>query len=322
MRAVVTGGAGFIGSHLVDGLLQAGADVLIVDDLSTGTEANLADALAQDALLAQIDVRDAASTARVIGAFRPHIVFHLAAQIDVRVSMGRPSWDASTNVVGTVNVLAAAAAAGVRRVINTSTGGAIYGECSTFPTPETQIPSPISAYGLSKRTAEKYCDWFRSAHRLDCLTLRYSNVYGPRQNPSGEAGVVTRFCDVVLRGGTPVVFGDGRQTRDYVFVGDVVAANLAAATAVAHAHDHYNIGTGIEVSVLDLLATIHRCAAPNGATAYPEFRAARDGEIIRSCLDVQRAHHDLGLDAPTSLAEGITRTLAWLRSRHAAPLHR
>jgi UDP-glucose 4-epimerase len=318
---VVTGGAGFIGSHLVDGLLRAGADVLVVDDLSTGTEANLADALTRDVLLAQIDVRDAASTARVMDGFRPHIVFHLAAQIDVRVSMGRPSWDASTNVVGTVNVLAAAAAAGVRRVINTSTGGAIYGECSIIPTPETQTPSPVSAYGLSKRTAEKYCDWFRSTHRLDCLTLRYGNVYGPRQNPSGEAGVVALFCDVAVRGGTPIVFGDGRQTRDYVFVGDVVAANLAAAVA-ATAHDHYNIGTGVEVSVLDLLATIGRCAAPNGASESPEFRDAREGEIIRSCLDVRRARQDLGLGTPTSLTEGITRTLAWLRSRHATPLHR
>ena len=199
MRAVVTGGAGFIGSNLVDRLVDDGAEVLVVDDLSTGSEANLTGALAAGARLEQLDVRDGPRLrGRRWPPSGPTTVFHLAAQIDVRASMADPAHDAAVNVLGSINVFAAALAAGARRVVNTSTGGAIYGSTEVIPTPETEPARPLSAYGLSKRTAEEYGAWFRSAHGLDVVTLRYGNVYGPRQDPTGDAGVIARFCDRVL----------------------------------------------------------------------------------------------------------------------------
>ena len=228
---MVTGGAGFIGSNLVDRLVDRGADVLVIDDLSNGTQHNLAAALAAGVRLEQLDVRDRAGVQEVMTAFRPDVVFHLAAQIDVRASMADPVQDASVNVLGSIGVFAAAHAAGVSRVVNTSTGGAIYGATGRVPTPETEPAAPLSAYGLSKRTAEEYGAWFGRAHGLDVVTLRYGNVYGPRQDPRGDAGVIARFCARALTGEPPLVFGDGEQTRDYVYVGDIVEANLAAADA-------------------------------------------------------------------------------------------
>lgn len=314
MRAIVTGGAGFIGSNLVDGLVAAGDEVLVLDDLSHGSEANLAAAFAAGTRLEQLDVRDGAAVTKAVTAFSPEVVFHLAAQIDVRVSMREPALDATTNVVGSVNVMSAALEAGARRVVNTSTGGAIYGETATVPTPETEPAQPLSAYGLSKRTAEEYAAWFRAAHGLDTVTLRYGNVYGPRQDPAGDAGVIAIFCDRVLTGRRPTVFGDGSQTRDYVFVGDIVAANLAAARAEAPGFDRYNVGTGTEVSVLELVDAVGVAAglAPGAFTA--ELAAARHGEVLRSCLDVTRARTDLGLGAPTPLADGLRATLDWVRT--------
>jgi len=314
VRAIVTGGAGFIGSNLVDGLVAAGDEVLVLDDLSHGSEANLAAAFAAGTRLEQLDVRDGAAVTKAVTAFSPEVVFHLAAQIDVRVSMREPALDATTNVVGSVNILSAALEAGARRVVNTSTGGAIYGETTTVPTPETEPAQPLSAYGLSKRTAEEYAAWFRAAHGLDTVTLRYGNVYGPRQDPAGDAGVIAIFCDRVLTGRRPTVFGDGSQTRDYVFVGDIVAANLAAARAEAPGFDRYNVGTGTEVSVLELVEAVGVAAglAPGGFTA--ELAEARHGEVLRSCLDVTRARTDLGLGAPTPLADGLRATLDWVRT--------
>ncbi len=314
MRAAVTGGAGFIGSNLADRLLESRAEVLVVDDLSHGSESNLTQALGAGARLVHADIRDGAAVAAAFDAFYPDIVFHLAAQIDVRTSMREPAHDADVNVIGSVNVFAAARAAGVRRVVNTSTGGAIYGETITIPTPETQPARPVSAYGLSKRTAEEYGSWFRRAHGLDVVTLRYGNVYGPRQDPTGDAGVVAIFCDRVLTGRGPTVFGDGEQTRDYVFVDDVVAANLAAATATELAHEHYNVGTGTEVSVLDLIAATVVASGIEADAFVPEFRPPRAGEVRRSCLDVTRARTELGLADPTPLADGLRETLAWART--------
>jgi UDP-glucose 4-epimerase len=314
VRAIVTGGAGFIGSHLVDALVGEGARVLVLDDLSRGTEANLADALGAGAELTRLDVRDGDAVVRTFTAFRPELVFHLAAQIDVRASMADPAHDASVNVVGSLNVLAAAHAAGARRVVNTSTGGAIYGETDAVPTPETTPPTPLSAYGLSKHTAERYAAWYRTAHGLDTVTLRYGNVYGPRQDPRGDAGVIAIFCDRILAGTRPVVFSDGRQTRDYVYVGDIVAANLAAARAGALSHDVYNVGTGTEVDVLALVAAVTAAAGADPDEVAPEFRPPRGGEVLRSCLDVTRARRELGLAAPTELTEGLRRTLAWVRT--------
>jgi UDP-glucose 4-epimerase len=309
---VVTGGAGFIGSHVVHELARRGADVLVLDDLSRGDPANLAGTGAD---LAEVDVRDAPAVAGAVGAFGPDALFHLAAQIDVRRSMADPAGDAHVNVLGTLHVLEAARAAGVRRVVNTSTGGAIYGETDVVPTPETEPARPLSAYGLGKRTAEEYAAWFRGAHGLDVVTLRYGNVYGPRQDPGGDAGVIAILCDRVLGGVRPLVFGDGRQTRDYVYVGDVAAANAAAALAPDLPHRVYNVGSGVETSVLDLVAAVARAAdVPDGGFA-PEFAPARAGEVLRSCLDVTRARGELGLADPTPLTSGLRTTLEWVRSR-------
>jgi UDP-glucose 4-epimerase len=314
VRAVVTGGAGFIGSNLVDALVADGAEVLVVDDLSHGSEANLMAAFERGATLTKLDVRDAAGVSETLGAFRPEVVFHLAAQIDVRTSMVQPARDAEINVLGSVNVFTAARDAGARRVVNTSTGGAIYGETDVVPTPETEPARPLSGYGLSKRTAEEYGIWFGEAHGLEVVTLRYGNVYGPRQDPAGDAGVIAIFCNRVLTGQRPLVFGDGRQTRDYVFVGDIVAANLAAASAAGLRHPRYNVGTGVEVSVLELIEAVAQAAGVDPAAFAPEMRPARAGEVLRSCLDVTRARDDLGLAAPTPLTEGLRATLDWVRS--------
>ena len=317
MRALVTGGAGFIGSNLVDALLYRGAELLVVDDLSGGSLDNLQDASAAGGLFEQVDIRDAARLRQVVEAFRPTTLFHLAAQIDVRASMADPAHDAAVNILGSVNVFAAAHETGVRRVVNTSTGGAIYGSTHRIPTPETEPACPLSAYGLSKLTAETYGAWFRSTHGLDVVTLRYGNVYGPRQDPTGDAGVIARFCARVLAEEQPLVFGDGTQTRDYVYVGDIVAANLAAANAPALPHTVYNVGTGREVGVLELVGAVSRAAGIDPARFTPQFRPARAGEVLRSCLDVTRARTDLALLPPTPLEDGLAATLDWMRTLQA-----
>jgi len=296
----------------VDSLVADGADVLVLDDLSHGSPANLAGS--PSAELVELDVRDADGVRRAVTGFAPEVVFHLAAQIDVRKSMDDPATDTAVNVLGSVNVFAAALAAGARRVVNTSTGGAIYGETDVVPTPETTPTEPLSAYGLGKRTAERYGGWFRRSHGLDVVTLRYGNVYGPRQDPRGDAGVIAIFCDRVLSGQRPTVFGDGKQTRDYVFVGDIVAANRAAAVATGLQHDIFNVGTGTEVDVLTLAEAVAAAAGVDEFT--PEFRPARPGEVLRSCLDVSRARAELGLAAPTSLTDGLRATLEWVRTLH------
>jgi UDP-glucose 4-epimerase len=312
-RAAVTGGAGFVGSAVVDQLVACGTEVLVVDDLSHGTTSNLDSALAAGVRLIELDIRDADRLEHELTAFRPDVVFHLAAQIDVRLSMERPALDAHANVIGSINTFQAAHRAGARRVINTSTGGAIYGETDVIPTPETVAPRPLSAYGLSKRTAEEYASWFRRAKGLDIVTLRYGNVYGPRQDPRGDAGVIAIFIDTLLAGGRPKVFGDGRQTRDFVFVGDVALANVAAGAARSPAHHEYNIGSGTEVSVLELLATIIELLDVDPLATAPEFLPTRDGEVLRSCLDVSRARAELELAPPTSLRAGLAQTVAWIR---------
>ena len=312
-RAVVTGGAGFIGSHLVDALVDAGAQVLVVDDLSRGLLANLEPALSRGARLARVDIRDGPAVDEAFRTFGPELVFHLAAQIDVRVSMDEPARDAAVNVLGSTHVFAAAHAVGARRVVNTSTGGAIYGESEVVPTSEAVPPDPVSAYGLSKLTAERYARWFQRWRGLDVVTLRYGNVYGPRQDPRADAGVIAIFCDRVLAGCRPTVYGDGRQTRDYVFVADIVAANLAAARAVEPAHGEYNVGSGAEVTVLELVRAVAAAAGVDPVDFEPDFAPARPGELVRSCLDVTRARRDLGLSSPTPLPEGLARTLAWVR---------
>jgi UDP-glucose 4-epimerase len=313
MRALVTGGAGFIGSHLVDTLLDRGDEVSVVDDLSTGRRENLQGALARGADLHEVDIRDAQRTHGVVVGARPDIVFHLAAQIDVRKSIEDPAWDAAINVGGTINLLEAARDARVKRVVNTSTGGAIYGDTDVVPTPESVPARPMAAYGQSKFCAEAYSGWYERLYGVSSVTLRYGNVYGPRQDPHGEAGVVAIFCGALLAGERPKIFGDGRQTRDYVYVGDIVAANLAAA-AHPEAHGAYNVGTGREASVLEVVAALRTAAGLGEGDFEPEFAPARAGELQRSWLDVTRARAELGFSADTDLVSGMKPTLDWARA--------
>src|SRR5215216_3368329 len=252
MRALVTGGAGFIGSHLVDALMERGAEVLVIDDLSTGRRENLEGALGSGAELIEADVTDAAAISGVIEARPPDVAFHLAAQIDVRVSVSDPVFDVGVNVAGTINLLEAARERKVGRVVFASTGGAIYGEGSgrTLPLDETAECLPDAPYGQSKYSAEGYLSLYERLYDLSTVSLRLGNVYGPRQDPLGEAGVVAIFCGALLEGRTPRVFGDGRQTRDYVYVDDIVEALLAAGDS--NAMGKFNVGTGVETSVTDL----------------------------------------------------------------------
>jgi UDP-glucose 4-epimerase len=314
MRTLVTGGAGFIGSNLVDALLARGDEVVVLDDLSTGREANLREALANGAELARADIRDAEGVAQIVADAAPEAIFHLAAQIDVRKSVADPAADARINVEGTVNVLEAARRANVGRFVNTSTGGAIYGDVDTIPSPESTPPAPMAGYGTSKFCAEQYCDLYARLHGLRTVTLRYGNVYGPRQDPLGEAGVIAIFCGRLMDGGRPRIYGDGRQTRDYVYVGDVVAANLAAADR-PQAGGAFNVGTGRETSVLDLIEILQQEGARDDFE--PEFAEARLGEIERSCLDVSRAREELGWEARTSLVDGLRTTLEASRAELA-----
>ena len=305
MRSIVTGGAGFIGSNLVDALLERGDEVTVLDDLSTGKRENVESALAGGAELVELDIRDTHAVADVVERVNPEVIFHLAAQIDVRRSVADPAFDARVNVEGTINVLRAALQAEVPRVVNTSTGGAIYGEGRILPAPEDHPVAPEAPYGLSKFCAEGYCELFKRLHGLSTVSLRYGNVYGPRQDPLGEAGVIAIFCGKLVEGGKAVVFGDGLQTRDYVYVSDVIDANLAAAES--HADGAFNIGTGVESSVLDLIAALTAHASDGFEAAHA---AERPGEVRHIALDSTRAQGELGWQAKVGLAEGIERTLA------------
>jgi UDP-glucose 4-epimerase len=313
MRALITGGAGFIGSNLADALLDRGDEVTVVDDLSTGRRENLDDAIRRGAAFHEADIRDVARMREVFAAARPDIVFHLAAQIDVRKSIEDPAWDAAINVGGTINVLEAARLTGVRRVVNTSTGGAIYGEVDVMPTPESVEPRPMAAYGQSKYCAERYCEWYERLYGLSTVTLRYGNVFGPRQDPKGEAGVIAIFAGRLHQGARPIIYGDGRQTRDYTFVGDIVAANLAAA-AHPEAGGVYNVGTGVESTVLDVVDALRQAAGLDPDEFQPDFEPGRIGELQRSSLDVSRARADLGFTASTSLLQGMRAVLDWVRA--------
>ena len=310
MKAFVTGGAGFIGSNLVDALAGRGDEVTVVDDLSTGRASNLEDALAGGAVLHEADIRDGERLAGLVEAAAPDVIFHLAAQIDVRRAVADPAFDAHVNVIGTINVLEAARRAGVRRIVNSSTGGAIYGDAATIPTPEDHVAAPMAPYGQSKLAAEGYLGLYERLYGLSSASLRYANVYGPRQDPHGEGGVVAIFCGKLTEGGAPVAFGDGRQTRDYVYVGDVVAANLAAADS--DWAGACNVGTGTETSVIELAAALG--ALGDGAPFELTFAPARTGEIVRSAVDPSLAREVLGWEARVELAEGLERTLAVVRA--------
>jgi UDP-glucose 4-epimerase len=308
MRTLVTGGAGFIGSNLVDALVERGDEVTVIDDISTGKRHNLDQAQARGARLSELDIRDDEAVNAAMEQARPEVVFHLAAQIDVRRSVADPANDSRINVEGTVNVLRAAQAHGTRRFVNTSTGGAIYGEGQIIPAPEDHPVAPEAPYGLSKFCAEQYCELFTRLHGLSTVSLRYGNVYGPRQDPLGEAGVIAIFCGKLLESEKPTIFGDGEQTRDYIYVSDVVDANLkAAATRTTGA---VNIGTGVETNVLQIVEALARHAI---GAFEAEHVPERPGEVRRIALDTSRAKQELGWEAETDLHTGLERTLASLR---------
>ena len=305
MQAIVTGGAGFIGSNLVDGLVERGDQVTVLDTITTGHRKNVESALGGGAELVEVDIRDDRDVMDLFDRVRPEVVFHMAAQIDVRKSVADPALDARVNVEGTINMLEAARQADVRRVVNTSTGGAIYGEGKIIPAPEDHPVAPESPYGQSKFAAEGYCELFHRLHGMSTVSLRYGNVYGPRQDPLGEAGVIAIFCGKLLDGGRPTVFGDGLQTRDYVYVGDVVASNLLAADS--NTGGAFNIGLGQERSVLDVVEAL----APHARNGFePEFAPERPGEVRHIAIDPTRAEAELGWRAQVGLEDGIERTLA------------
>jgi UDP-glucose 4-epimerase len=308
MRALVTGGAGFIGSNLVDALLARDDEVEVVDDLSSGRRENLADALGRGAVLHEADIRDGEAMRRLLEAARPDVVFHLAAQIDVRVSLADPALDARTNVEGTVNVLEASRLAGARRLVLASTGGAIYGDTDVIPTPEAVEPLPMAAYGQSKFCAERYLGLFERLYGLSTIALRFGNVYGPRQDPHGDAGVIAIFAGRLAAGRPVKIFGDGAQTRDYIYVGDLVEAILMAGDS--DVRDAMNLGTEEETSVLRLFEILRELA---GADTEPELAPARLGELERSCLDATRARELLGWQARTPVEEGLRLTWESLR---------
>jgi UDP-glucose 4-epimerase len=299
MRAIVTGGAGFIGSHVAEALVARGDEVHVLDDLSKGKRENVAAG-------AELHVADIRDPDPVFDAVRPEAVLHLAAQADVRVSVERPAFDADVNVVGTVRILEASRRHGAH-VVFASTGGAIYGECDG-PAPEDSPRRPLAPYGTSKLCGEEYLETYNRLYGTRHVSLRFGNVYGARQEPHGEAGVVAIFMGLLRDGGTPRIFGDGRQTRDYVYAPDV-------ADAVIRALDHdggvFNVGTGVETSVLELYAAIQ---APTGIEREPAFEPPRPGELQRSVLDVSLAARELGWRPQTALADGLAATWGWVRS--------
>jgi UDP-glucose 4-epimerase len=297
MRTLVTGGAGFIGSHVVEALLDDGHEVAVVDDLSSGHRGNLRPGVA----VHQASVVDADRIHALLASERPEAVVHLAAQIGVRRSVEDPAHDVMVNVAGTATVLEAARAAGARRFVLASTGGGLYGEAETLPTPEEAPIAPMSPYGTSKAAAETYLELYERLHGLSTLRLRMANVYGPRQNPLGEGGVVARFCAALSEGRSVTIYGDGRQTRDLVYVADVAAAFALAVDS--DAHGGLNIGTGEETSVLELAELLG---------VETQFAPARLGEVRRSCLDCARAGEALGWQAATPLRDGLARTRDWL----------
>ena len=307
MRALVTGGAGFIGSHLVDALVEAGHEVVVVDDLSSGRRENLQWALARGARLIRADVRAANRMRRLLRSVRPEVVFHLAAQIDVSRAVADPLFDATANVLGTIAVLDAACACGARRFVLASTGGAIYGDAEQIPTPEHATIAPLSPYGAAKAAAEQYVALYERLHGLSTMSLRLANVYGPRQGASGEGGVIARYCRARIAGVAAPVYGDGLQTRDYVHVHDVAAAFVAAGEGATAGP--LNVGTSTETTVLDLIARLG---------LRPEFRPVRPGEVRRSCLDAGAARQVLGWSPRVSLADGLADTLAWANDGLAA----
>jgi UDP-glucose 4-epimerase len=307
MKILVTGGAGFIGSHTVDALGEAGGhEISVIDDLSAGKRGQIN----SSARFYQADLRDAAAVRGVFERERPEVMIHLAAQMDVRRSVADPAFDAQVNLVGFLNLMEAGREYGLGRVVFSSTGGAIYGEQECFPCDEEHPLRPVSPYGVAKLATEKYLFFYHAQYGIRYTALRYANVYGPRQDPHGEAGVVAIFCGRILEGRPVTIYGDGGQTRDYVYVADVVRANLAALkSGVSGA---FNVGTGVETSVNQLYDALTRIA---GVDLKPEYGPARPGEQRRSVILLERAAHKLNWHPEVALADGLAETLRFFRGR-------
>lgn len=305
MKILVTGGAGFIGSHIADALIEKGHQVAILDNLVTGQEENIN----PEATFYKLDIRDDA-VQTVFSDEKFDVVYHQAAQMDVRKSVEDPRYDAGVNILGTLNILQACAATGVKKILFASTGGAIYGEQVEFPATEEHPLWPASPYGVSKLTCERYIHYYSMAAGLNYALMRYANVYGPRQNPHGEAGVVAIFAKKLLAGEQPVINGDGKQTRDYVYVKDVVRANLLA---LEHPHnDYFNVGTGIETDV-NVIFNLLRDAAESEAQEH--HGTAKQGEQLRSVLSYKKAKDVLGWQPQTDLKQGIAETMAFFKEK-------
>ncbi|HEX4954138.1 MAG TPA: NAD-dependent epimerase/dehydratase family protein [Thermoanaerobaculia bacterium] len=304
-RILVTGGAGFIGSHLAEALAGAGHQVAVLDDLSTGRAENLPPGLP----FHQLDIRSEGA-ARLVEAGGFEVIYHLAAQIDLRRSMEDPVFDAEANVVGSLNLFEAARRGGIRQIVFASTGGAIYGDQEVFPAPESHSTRPLSAYGVAKLAVERYLYVYHRTYGLDVTCLRFANVYGERQNPHGEAGVVAIFLELLLAGRTPRIHGDGLQTRDYVHVSDVVRANVTALGRLGFGV--YNVGTGVETSVVELYGELLRAL---GGGPPAEHGPAKLGEQRRSSIDPGLLATELGLPRPIPIKDGLARTAAWFRAR-------
>jgi UDP-glucose 4-epimerase len=308
-KILITGGAGFIGSHVADAFLADGWRVAVVDDLSSGKSTNLA----TEVRLHVCDVRGPEAAAAIV-AEMPDVICHLAAQIDVRRSVADPRYDCDVNLGGLLNVMEAAHRAGsVRQVLFASSGGAMYGDTEIIPTPESHPARPISHYGAAKCSSELYLGVYAALYGIQPAALRYANVYGPRQNPHGEAGVVAIFADRLLGGSSCTIYGDGTQTRDYVFVEDVARANLLAANSGFTGA--VNVGTGIETDVNQVFA---RMAEAAGVEASPRHAPGRPGEQKRSCIDPRRAGEILGWTPRVAVADGLARTVDYFRSDRRA----
>jgi UDP-glucose 4-epimerase len=305
MKVLVTGGAGFIGSHLVDRLVLEGHEAVVVDNLATGKRRNINRA----ARFYKMDIQSW-RLERVFRNERPNVVMHLAAQMDVRKSVEDPMFDAQVNVLGTLNVLQQAVKNGVRKVIFSSSGGAIYGEQETYPAPETHVTKPLSPYGLSKLCGEQYLSYFQRVSGLQAVSLRYANVYGPRQDPEGEAGVVAIFIQKMLNNEQAVINGNGRQTRDFVFVDDVVEANLAMMGQ--ETQGTYNVGTSVETSINDLFRILVQHTGSNSKEVHGP---AKKGEQARSVIDSTKLRHEVSWEPKADLSEGLKKTVEYFRDR-------
>jgi UDP-glucose 4-epimerase len=306
MKIVVTGGAGFIASHITDAYVAAGHDVVVVDDLSSGKRANLN----PKARFVQLDIQDGAAVGELFAREKPEVLNHHAAQMDVRRSVADPVFDARVNIIGLLNLMEHGRRNGLKRVVFASTGGAIYGEQEAFPAPETHPLAPISPYGVAKLASERYLFFYFTAYGIPYLACRYGNVYGPRQNPHGEAGVIAIFVEKFLRDEQPIINGDGTQTRDYVFVGDLVRASVAALKS-----DYcgaLNFGTGRETDVKTLY---ERLAPLCGSNAPVQHGPAKPGEQHRSVIDASAAGRVLGWHPEVSLDDGLRQTVEWFRAQ-------